>query len=532
MNRLHHISTLGVVGLILAGCPNTIPTAPTIERVELTVGEGASSFTLDIHGRGFALKGVSYRLDDGQGETPTGSVVVQIAHAESGRTYRSKPDDTKLLSPQEVTARFVLQNESLETGTYDLLILLALPDVPEQETVAEKDSAFEVALTPTGPDAGPSDLGPVDVDLGPRPDLGPADAGSDPDGGPSPDADPADGEPLDLADLGPADGGANPDAEPPDNGLGPFIDAYGYRQTVILTNPNASPTPLDVTVRIPVPHADLILAGRAKADASDIAVYDGIMRLEHNFDDRMAVGTNNLALIVRLPFSVATTHTLALYFGDPSVAVPLSDAVYVMVERFDAALPGTWYNAGNWTRNCFGRNVATPSDIALCCQDSTANPTRRTIASPRITGIRDVSNTPIYLSYEISFWLAGRMDEAADLLYFAYSNTTDNFAGAILLPDGLYGAYPPNASTTFQEVNNLGPRTVNGWRMPAGSNLPFTQTVARFVPNIDQPSLHFRFISPNGSNAGATLVGMDDLSVRRVLEPNFGLSLGTVEARP
>lgn len=532
MRRLQHVLTLGGAALILLGCPNIIPTAPTIERVDLTLGEGASSFTLDIHGRGFALKGVSYSLDDGQGVTRVGDVVVQVSHSISGRIYRSLPSNTKILSPQAASARFVLDGETLETGVYALEMYFQDPG-EDPEDIAEKENAFEVQADTPRPDAGPTDSGPRDADAGVSADADtPNDGGPMDDGGPSPDADPRDAGPVDGEDLGPADAEPTPDSGPPDSGLGDFVGDFGFRLPVQLSNPNASPTPLDLTVRLPVPHADWVAAGHAKADASDIAVYDGTTRLEHDFDDRMAVGTNQLALIVRVPFSVQASHTLVIYFGDPNLSVPRSDGVYVLVERFDLALPNTWNNAGAWTRNCFGRNVSTPSDIALCCQDSTANPTRRTIASPRVATLRDTANTPVYAAYELSVWVAGRMDEANDLLYFAYSNTTDNFAGAILLPDGLYRAFPPNASTTFQEVNNLGARTVSGWRLPAGSNQPFTRALARFVPNIDQPSLHFRYISPNGSSAGGTLVGLDDLSVRRVLEPDFGLTFGNVEARP
>ncbi len=521
MSRLLQLGTLAAFGLILGGCPSTIPTAPTIERVDLTVGEGASSFSLDIHGRGFALSGVSYSLADGQGATPIRAVFVQVSNIDNGRTYRSERADTKLLSPQQVTARFILEAEILEPGTYSLTIYRDVPE-EEAEKVAERENAFEVLSGTTGPDAGVRDLGFADA--APGMDSGvPAD-GSGPTDGDSNDAT--------ISDAGTSDSSSNPDAATPDSGLGSFIDTFRHRQSVLVTNPNGSPSPADLTIRIPVPHADWVAAGQSKADASDIAVYDGLARLEHNLDDRMAVGTNALALIVRLPIAVQTTHTLAIYFGDPNLTVPVSDAVYVFSERFDGSLPNDWYNAGNWTLNCFGRNVATPSDIALCCQDSSANPTRRTVSSPRVMNIRDTANTPIYASYEMSLWIAGRMEEANDLLYFAYSNTTDNFAGAILLPDGYYRAYPPNASTTFQEVNNLGARTVRGWRMPTGSNLPFTQVRARFVPNIDQPSLHFRYISPNGSNNTSTLLGMDDLSVRRVLEPDFGISLGPVETSP
>lgn len=528
MRPLHQLITAGAAALILAGCPNVIPTAPTIDRVELTLGEGASSFTLDIHGRGFALKGVSYSLDDGQGSTRASDVVARISHSVSGRIYRSLPSNTKILSPQQATARFLLEGESLATGVYALRLYFQEPGA-EPEDIAVKEGAFEVRDDVPAPDAGPRDLGVL------RPDAS-ADAG-EPSDGPPRDADPAgDAEPTEAgsldADPTDADDASTGDASPPDSGLGDFIGDFGYRRSVLLTNPYTSPTPLDLTVRIPVPHADWVAAGRSKPDASDLAVYNGGTRLEHDFDDRMAVGTNDLALIVAIPFSVQTTHTLSLYFGDPNLSVPRSDAVYLLIERFDAPLPNTWNNAGAWTRNCFGRNVSTPSDIALCGQDSTANPTRRTIASPRVNTLRDNASTAVYASYELSVWVAGRMDEANDLVYFAYSNTTDNFAGAILLPDGFYRAYPPNASTTFQEVNNLGARTVNGWRLPAGSNQPFTRAVARFIPNIDQPSLHFRYISPNGSAAAGTLVGLDDLSVRRVLEPDFGLSFGDIEARP
>ena len=123
------------------------------------------------------------------------------------------------------------------------------------------------------------------------------------------------------------------------------------------------------------------------------------------------------------------------------------------------------------------------------------------------------------------------MQQQTDILYFSYADENDNLRGSTLLPDTAYIGLAPNGTTTFEETGTGGMRTVRGWRMPQAPGMPWSRVRGRFTPTVDQPSMQFRYVSPNGIDDSQTLVGLDDLWVRRALEPDFMVSAGPAETR-
>ena len=149
-------------------------------------------------------------------------------------------------------------------------------------------------------------------------------------------------------------------------------------------------------------------------------------------------------------------------------------------------------------------------------------------ATPRIL---PMSNAPAANElYEVVAYVGGTMQANTDIVYFSYGPDNSSFDRTVLLPELAYDpGFRPNATLTFQETNN-NTRTVSGWRLPAVDN-GYQRMRASFVPQINQPNLHFRFISADNQARANTQVRLDDLVVRRALNPDFRVTLGPAEPR-
>jgi hypothetical protein len=131
----------------------------------------------------------------------------------------------------------------------------------------------------------------------------------------------------------------------------------------------------------------------------------------------------------------------------------------------------------------------------------------------------------------MSVWQAGRtIDGPADILYFSYGADNDTFDDTVEPALAAYAGYVPNGTLTFQDTDGQD-RTVNGWRHPPDVVEWWQRTTLRFTPTIDNPTLHWRYVStnPNASNASASII--DDWWLRLAVEPDFTPVLGPVEAR-
>ena len=127
-------------------------------------------------------------------------------------------------------------------------------------------------------------------------------------------------------------------------------------------------------------------------------------------------------------------------------------------------------------------------------------------------------------------YIAGAHQTQNDILYFSYGPDNSSFDLTTQLPELAFDpAFRPNATQTFLEINDRN-RTVSGWRLPAVRQ-PFARMRATFAPNIPTPNLHFRYISTDNQTNQNTQMVLDDLVVRRALNPDFRVTLGPVEAR-
>ncbi|MCC7385534.1 MAG: hypothetical protein IT384_27030 [Deltaproteobacteria bacterium] len=504
----------------LAGCTGADGPDVTIRTVvAATPLEPPASF-LEIYGTGFAAVAdpdpgariIELRVIGAAGVSP----------AEIAGTTTEIASPTRLLSLLMLRAR-------LPSGRYSVQLFEG------ERALAGLGDAFEVpAEAEPAPDAAASDAHPADVEsldagvttAGDGDTADAADAHADADSG-------AGDAWVDAGAAG-AEAGAPDVGSASDSGPEPFRAAFRYRQPISIENRSGRETARDATLRLSVAHAALVQQGRSRSDGADLAAYWGGQRLDHQWDDLLALGTDQLEMIVQLPHAVGagtSSAPLFLYYGDPGASLRTTDAVFLFAERFDHSLPAgagqdeAWYPSA-WTLDCESR---TPGGVSACVGDSDDNPTRRTLGTPRVRGM--MSTVAPNETYEVSVHIAGRMlQQAADLLYFAYAEANDAAAGSVLLPDRAYVEQPPNASVTFLESDG-GARTLRGWRLPSSTRL-FTRARVRFAPSpIDEPSLHLRFISANGNLAAATLVGVDDLTVRRAVEPELGVRLGPVEVR-
>lgn len=497
------------VALGTSACPNTDATRVTIERAEIAGVAAPPSFELDLLGHGFGLRGLTFNLAQGRG-TATTALRTEIVSrrglvpAEVEATRTTLRSSTQL--EVEVTLRAPLPADSYGVRLYVTGETAPIAELPIAFLVDETTPPADAGARPDAPASAP-DATTVGADA-----TGPADAG-----------DPGDAFFFDASDPG--------DVGPADSGLGAFLGSFGFRQRIILQNNSGAEAAAGVTFRLNVPHQFLVASGRSRSDGADLAIALDGQILPHAFENPLQVGQPDLYLIVRVPVAVPVgtpNLALALYYGDPNRALTVSDSVFELAERFSNALPGGWQDA--WMARCNDRVLQAAQPLgSLCTTDANANPTRRTLGTPNVAALR--STGPANEIYELAAFVGGVMQESnSDLLYFAYSNNTMNFAGSVLVPTTSYLDFPPKAQLTFLENTNA-QRNVEGWRFAA--NQPFTLTRARFRPTVyDQPSLHFRYISANGSNPGGTLVGLDDLTVRRAVEPELGVALDPAVESP
>jgi hypothetical protein len=498
---------LAIASILLAACPSTDPTPPSIDEVIVETPIALPSFVLRIKGHGFGLRNVTFDLSAGEGVAKeTGPRVVVLSAA---GTVPAEIGDiaATITSPTEARAAVGLR-EPLPRGVYGIELYVG----DAAEPLAVLKSAFSVGDTTASGDTGvvttPRDAGLTGADAAPSSDA-PTSADAD---------DPtADGGSLDPPDVG----GFFDAAQPAYSGLGPFPANVAYRRAITLANDTGLASPLDVTVRILVPHAQMLQATppQSRADGRDLAVYNGLVQLPHQIEDVALLGTS-----AGLPLALGS---------DPAAVAPAppSDAIYVFAERFANAFNSNANdpNAYNdrWETRCPDR-VTAALNGSKCRSDAENGPTRRTFATPRVQGM--ITGRGPNELYEVVAYIAGAMQTQADLLYFSYGPDNSSFDQTTLLPELAYDpGFRPNASITFTEINNRN-RTVTGWRLPP-TGQPYTRMRASFVPNVNTPNLHFRFISTDNQTNANTQMQLDDLVVRRALNPDFRVTLGPVEVR-
>ncbi len=521
MSRKHPALLFSFLLSLVAGCPNTKATQPSIDGVEPEGDVTTVSFRLKVTGRGFGLKSVTFNVAKREGQVAPTPMSLQIARGES---VIKRIDGVTVESPRVVYADVELSDRLPGNQRYDVALL------DGTDLIARLDEAFFVPAqtsTETPADGGLTDGGDLIKDAS-LPDGGDMDAGVDTgvDGG------------ADAGDTGVEDAGAE-DAGVADSGLGPFEGAFGFRR-LILPN-NAVVAPAGVTIEIPVPHASMLTSSTAlAADGADLAVYQGPDRLEHQWSDRFALGTDQLVIVARLvrdlPIGGSETDPLVLYSGDPGAALQVSDGVFQFAERFFNPVANNWYVASNWV-HC---NIDRPFEVifdqnngpfgAYCAIDrSASNLSRATLATPNLAGLDSAPGAN--LTYDMSAWLAGRtIDGAADITYFSYGPVNDQFDNTTDLDPTAFSGFVPNGTLTFQDTDNQN-RTVNGWRFPPDAIQWWQRTRIRFVPAFDAPALHFRFVSTNANTSNNSFFSVDDWWVRLALEPDFAPVLGPVEAR-
>lgn len=504
---------------LLAACPSTDPAPPRIERVNvIRFNASWTELELQILGHGFGPTSIQYDLSSGVGMATTQARMEIFDQAGLARIAVPREQLT-VMSPREIDARVVLSS-ALQRGTYGVRLFSGEGTKP----IAELAVAFRAEATE-----------PAD----PNPDAGAiVEPANGPDGGVlREDALEGQDRVVVQPDAESSDLLAPDSTSRPDSGLGAFVLDYRYRQKARITNASAAVIAAGPTFRVPIPHRTLVMAGRSRADGTDLALYLGVTSVDYAWDDPLKLNTDQLVMIARMPVAVpqgSPDFPLVLYYGDPNARVRPTDAVFAFTEHFAADLPGGWAT-NNWTR-C---NRARPLDTATapgmgrayCAVDNMRQLSRHTLASPTLPSL--VSTRPANEIYEASFWIAGLMtSQTNDLVYFAHGpSATTNYQLTTVLAPNRYVEYPPNvAAFTFPEVPNNQPRTVPGWRLPAALQT-WTRARARFVLTASNPSLQLRFISTDNVANPATFVAITDLTVRVAAEPELGVVLDAVEAR-
>ncbi len=488
----------------LTACPSTSPDALRIDTLEVDGDARGAEFDLLVTGGGF-IRAVAYDLSAGEGQVLSNDLSVQLRGEQSAVTLEP---EFNVLGPTNM--RVFVKNGPLIPQVYTLVLLLDGEDVVEKV-------AFDLS-TDDLRDGGPKD---PDRDAGPVPDAGDRDAGP-------------------PRDAGFRDGGPPRDAGPPDSGLGDFQGMYGYRRAVQLNT--TGDIPAGVTLRIPVPHATLVTEGKSLDTARDLAVYQGTDRLAHAYDDRLAPNTDGLYLIARVQRDIPVAgapegDALALYYGDTMADNAPDNSVFEFFEDFDNNVSpvdsgddDAW-DTNDWTRCGLQRPVEAfgNTDGNYCISDGGGVPFRRTLATPRIRTV--LVAAPANVSYETSFYITAQfLDSPNDILYLSHSLDNDDLAASLLFPTTNYVEFPPNHTLTFEE-NNGSDRTVEGWDFPGPGFTYFQRVRLRFRPMIDQPSLHFRFISVQSGGSAESGVGLDDWWVRSAPEPAPTITLGPEETR-
>lgn len=463
-------------------------------------------FELEVTGRGFGLNSVEFDVSSRQG-VATPDLAVAILTASDEVIERIEGERIALESPRKLYAE-VRRTQPIPTGSYDVALFEG-----ERQVARKAEALFVPPTNVTPKDAA------IERDAGePSMDADVPDDGGTPDGG--------------IPDMGMPDTGI-PDTGPPDSGLGPFQGAYQYRQLIEPNNTVAAPA--GVTIEVPIPHAQLVADGAALSDGADLAIYQGPDRLEHQWRDRFAVGTDQLVIVARIlrdiPVGGAPDDPLVLYYGDAAATLTVTDGVFEFSERFLAEVGANWFVANNWIHCNLDRPteaiLAMDQRFSYCVLDVTNNNlVRQTLATPNLA----LSNNPgANLTYEMSVWMAGQtVDGPDDILYFSYGAQNDVF-DTTLEPDAAgWGGFTPNGTLTFTDTDDQ-PRTVSGWRYPVDQIQWWQRTTLRFVPAIDQPALHFRHVSTNANTSNASFAAIDDWWVRKALDPDFQPVLGPVE---
>ncbi len=512
--------------ILLAACPSTDPTPPSIQEVIVESVIATPSFDLLVKGHGFGLRDVSFDLSSGTGDAKLSRQRIQVLTRNGTPPAQIRAITSSVSSPSEMRVTVYLF-DPLPAGEYG--VELYVGDVAEP--TAELKPAFVVRsalVTGDGgvtlaPDADPTVLAP---DALPGVDaLEGVDAQ----------------QPVDDGGLtDPPDSGAVffDAAAPGDSGLGPFPPGPGFRRPILLANDTGLASPVDVTMRIVVPHAQMLAAipAQSRADGLDLAVYNGTTQLPHQIEDLALLGTDRLELIVRLTVAIPPGGSLGVplaLFSDPvtPAATPPTDAVYVFTERFANAFNSNandpnQYN-DRWEQRCPDR-VTAAANGSKCRTDAENGLTRRSFATPRVLGM--TANRAANELYEVVAYIAGAHQTQNDILYFSYGPDNSSFDVTTLLPEAAYDpAFRPNASQTFLEINDRN-RVVTGWRLPT-IRQPFQRMRASFAPAIPTPNLHFRYVSVDNQTNQNTQMILDDLVVRRALNPDFRVTLGPVEGR-
>ncbi len=515
----------GLLFLVSAGllsCPAT--TADPVRILSVTVvGDSASTaFELEVEGRGFGLSAINYDVAAGTGTSSTVDLGLRISRQNGANARVFRGGAVTVQSPRLLKAVLRL-DQSLVPGIYRLELLQG------QDTLAENNAAFEVLSdqpADAGVDAGPTpDTGMIpDADIGEGlPDAGPADTG--PDGG--------------ATDTG-VDAGP-PDTGIPDSGLGPFVGNYAFRRSVNVGS--TVEVPAGATLAIPVTHASFVAQTKSETDGRDLRVYQGSTPLDFQWADRFALDSDTLEIVVRvarpIPAGGNAADPLALYYGDPAATNLPGDGVFEFVERFEAPVApirpddaNAWFKATAWDHCNAAHGTDAPltngDNQAYCAFDRYGDLARSSLATPRQLLVR---NTPgANLIYEMNIWFAGQTpDTNQDLLYFSYGADNSTFDQTLEVPPTSWQGFRPNAQLTFTDVDNQ-PRTVNGWNFTPNAIQWWQRALLRFVPTVDQPSLHFRYISTATSqNSPAGVTAIDDWWIRVAVEPAPSITLGPEE---
>ncbi len=497
---------------LITGCLGTGATPIVLESAQVMGDPSQVNFELSIEGRGFGLTSLQYNLNEGTGASQPAQLTIALLSA-TGRLHVIPRSDITLNSPQKMMVRIKL-GQPLGPGLYGLELMLA------DQAVSKLDPAFEVK----GPQQ--ADMGVGDLSLPPR-DLGmPEDTGT-------------------STQTPPLDGGL-PDAEPAETGpvdMGmpnDWIGAHRFRQRITVAY-NQTIT-AGTTLRIPIPHDQLVSAGRSRADAKDLIIYHGTQPLSFQWEDRFAVGTSNLAMIVSLSRDLLPGVNLVLYYGDLQANNATTDGIFAMSERFEIPVSPvmqgdamSWFQADNWLHCNLNRpeqrflDSSTEPRGAYCGIDRTSgNLVRQTLSTPKQQGLQPLGPG---LAYEMSIWMAGRMiDGDADILYFAMGADNSNFDRTQQLPDTAFSGFVPNADLRFREIDDRN-RTVRGWRFPQNQIQWWQQVKARFNVSEAAPSLHFRHVSTDSDNSTASFAAIDDWWIRLSLDPEPAATLAPVEVR-
>ena len=503
---------LSLIFAFLLGCPSIQTVVLNIEGIELAEGSlKGQSFDLIVYGQGFGVDQVSYNIAEQTGVAEKPAYQFRIVDAAGSILALAEGNQIRIVSTSRMEVNFILAT-GLSDGNYDLELALTGPNAPLLDTLRNGIRVGE----------------PINMsaDAGLPGDTEPADSGS---------------ATSDSGAMAPADTGLNPRDAGNQSILGPWQGNYRYRREVQLTNPTMDTVPGGLTVRITIPHGNHIQSGQAQLPAenepvSDLALYWNSQEIPYQWEDqniayeRDTLALNTLTMIAKLPETDPipagrlNQAVLVLYFNDPSATPQRTDDVFDFVERFSSPLSG--WESGEWDLSCSDRRGQTRFN-SYCVEDRATLPYLPNLASPNTT-LLATQRSPL-VTYELSFWFAGRMGGINDLLYFAYGASNVDTVDTFFIPRTDFTKNPPDDVTSFEE--DMRNRLVNGWRLPSASSQTWTRTVAHFVPTVDNPSLHFRLVSPDSVMSTSTQVAVDDIQVRTRLNPEFEITLGPIESK-